>query len=114
LLATVGIYGVVSYTVEQRRHEIAVRVALGATQRDVVRTILMRSAALCAIGIGIGMVVAFAGANLMQKLVFGIAPRDATTFAVNGALLATIGLLAAYFPGLRAARVDPAQALRGG
>ncbi|HEV8445946.1 MAG TPA: ABC transporter permease [Gemmatimonadaceae bacterium] len=113
LLAAVGIYGVVSYTVEQRRHEIAVRVALGATRGDVVRSILMRGAGLCAIGIGIGMVVAFAGANLMQKLLFGIPPRDATTFAVNGALLAIIGLLAAYVPGLRAARVDPARALRG-
>ena len=59
------------------------------------------------------MLIAFAGANLMRNLVFGIPPRDLTTFAVNGALLAIIGLLAAYVPGVRAARVDPAQALRG-
>jgi len=113
LLAAVGIYGVMSYAVEQRRHEIAVRVALGATQGDVVRTTLIRGASLCAIGIVLGTAVAVVGASLMQKLLFGIPPHDAATFAVDATLLAVVGLMAAYVPGVRAARVDPVNALRG-
>jgi putative ABC transport system permease protein len=112
LLAAIGIYGVMSYAVQQRRHEIGVRVALGASRRSVITMVVRRGAALSLLGIAIGTVLAFAGAGLMQRLLFGVPPHDGVTFATIVAVLAGAGALAAYLPARRAARVDPITALR--
>ena len=112
LLAAIGIYGVMSYTVQQRRHEIGVRVALGASRRSVIALVVRRAASLSILGIAIGTVLAFAGAGLMQRLLFGIPSHDGVTFATIAAVLAGAGVLAAYLPARRASRVDPVTALR--
>jgi putative ABC transport system permease protein len=112
LLATIGIYGVMAYTVQQRQHEIGVRVALGASPRSVIAMMVRRGVSLSFIGIAIGMVLAFSGAGLMQKLLFGVPPHDAATFVAIALILAGVGVLAAYLPARRAARVDPVSALR--
>jgi len=113
LLAAIGIYGVMTYTVQQRRHEIGIRVALGASPRDVLRLVVWRGALLSLTGIAIGLVGALAATGLMRRLLFGVPPHDALTFVVIAALLAAVGVLAACVPGLRATRVDPVTVLRG-
>jgi putative ABC transport system permease protein len=112
LLAAIGIYGVMSYTVQQRQHEIGVRVALGASTGSVVGMMVRRGALLALIGIAIGTALALAGAGLMQRLLFGIPPHDSATFVTIALVLAGVGILAAYVPARRAARVDPVSALR--
>ena len=113
LLAGIGIYGVMTYTVQQRRHEIGVRLALGATPRNVVAMVVGRGATMSAIGIAIGTVLAFSGAGLMKKLLFGVPPHDAVTFVAIAVILGGVGTVAALLPGLKATRVDPVTALRG-
>ena len=113
VLAAIGIYGVMTYTVQQRRHEIGIRVALGASPRAVLRLVVWRGALLSLTGIAIGLVGAVAASGLMRKLLFGIPPRDVPTFVVIAAVLAGVGVLAACLPGLRATRVDPVTVLRG-
>jgi putative ABC transport system permease protein len=112
LLAAVGIYGVMSYTVQQRRHEIGVRMALGARSVDVVRAVVRRGAQLVLAGIVIGTVGGLLGARLMEKLLFGVPPGDRLTFVVIAAVLGGVGLLAAYLPARRATQVDPVSVLR--
>ncbi|HEX4685109.1 MAG TPA: ABC transporter permease, partial [Gemmatimonadaceae bacterium] len=113
LLAGIGIYGVMTYTVQQRRHEIGVRLALGASPRSVLAMVVRRGAVLSLVGIVIGLIAALAASGLMQKLLFGVPPRDAVTFGAIALLLAGVGVVAAYVPGLRATRVDPLTVLRG-
>jgi putative ABC transport system permease protein len=113
LLAGIGIYGVMTYTVQQRRHEIGVRLALGASPRSVLTMVVRRGAVLSVAGIVVGLVVAFAATKLMQKLLFGVPPHDAMTFGAIALLLATVGVAAAYVPGRRATHVDPLTVLRG-
>jgi putative ABC transport system permease protein len=113
VLAAIGIYGVMTYTVQQRRHEIGIRVALGASPRAVLQLVVWRGALLSFTGIGIGLLGAFAMSGLMRRLLFGVPPRDVPTFVVIAAALAAVGVLAAYVPGLRATRVDPVTVLRG-
>ena len=112
VLAAVGIYGVISYTVSQQTHEIGVRMALGAQQRDVLRMVLSRGLTLALIGIGIGLGVALAVTRLMQGLLFGVSATDSATFATVAALLFAVALLACLIPATRATRVDPLVALR--
>jgi predicted lysophospholipase L1 biosynthesis ABC-type transport system permease subunit len=112
LLAAIGIYGVTSYTVQQRQHEIGVRITLGASTGNVVGMVVRRGATLALIGIAIGTALAFAGAGLMQRLLFGIPPHDRVTFATIAVVLATVGVVAAWLPARRAAQVDPVAALR--
>jgi predicted permease len=112
LLAAIGIYGVISYSVEQRTHEIGIRAALGASKGDLLGLIL-RSGMLMA---GIGLVVGFAGAfgltRLLANLLFGVGERDPITIGAVAALLTCVALLACYIPARRATRVDPMVALR--
>ena len=112
LLAAVGIYGVISYTVSQRTQEIGIRMALGARQSDVLSMVLRQALTLAAAGILIGGVGAALLTGLMRNLLYGVRPTDPVTFAVVATLLAVIAAAAASVPGLRATRVDPAVALR--
>jgi putative ABC transport system permease protein len=111
-LAAIGLYGVLAFIVAQRRREIGVRIALGATSRDVVGDILGHGLRLTAIGMAIGLALAFAVARLMSTLLFGIGAADVVTFAGASALLAAIAAAASLVPALRASRVDPLVALR--
>ena len=112
LLASVGIYGVIAYVVTQRRSEIGIRLALGAPTRTVVAMVLRSGMLPVAIGILAGLVVAAIGSRLIAGLLYGVAATDRITYAGVAAVLASAGLLAAYVPARRAARVDPLSAIR--
>jgi putative ABC transport system permease protein len=112
LLAAVGVYGVIAYTVTQRTQEIGIRMALGARRADVVRMVLEQAAFLAGAGIAIGAAGAFVLTRFMTGLLFEVDAADPLTFSVVAAVLASIALLASYIPGLRATRVDPVIALR--
>jgi putative ABC transport system permease protein len=111
-LAVIGVYGVLSYAVERRTHEIGIRRALGAQPRDVLRLVLGRAMGLVAAGIGVGIVGALALTRVLTTLLFQVAPNDAVTFVGVAVLLGGVALLASYVPGRRATRVDPTDALR--
>jgi putative ABC transport system permease protein len=112
VLASVGIYGVISYTVAQGTREIGLRMALGAQQRDVLKLVVGRGLVLTLLGIVSGIAGAFALTRLMTGLLFGVTPTDATTFATVSASLVIVSLLACYIPARRATKVDPLVALR--
>jgi ABC-type antimicrobial peptide transport system permease subunit len=112
LLASVGIYGVISHVVGQRTHEIGIRMALGARRLDVLRLILMGAGRLALIGIAVGLVCALGLTRLIAKLLYGVGPRDPITFVAVPSILIAVALLASYLPARRATRVDPMLALR--
>jgi putative ABC transport system permease protein len=112
LLAVIGIYGVVSYGASQRRHEIGVRMALGARPQSVQRLIVRQGLILVAAGIGLGALGALAANRLLIALLVGVSSNDPLTFASVGALMIAVALLACYFPARRATRIDPMEALR--
>jgi len=111
-LAGLGIYGVISYIVSERTHEIGIRLALGAQQRDVMRMVLHRGLSLALAGATIGFVAALVVSHLVQGLLFGVEPGDPAVFASVTVLLIGVALLACYIPARRAIRVDPLIALR--
>jgi putative ABC transport system permease protein len=111
LLASVGIYGVMSYLVVQRTHEIGVRVALGAQRSDVLRLIVGHAAKLVGIGTVAGLILAFLSTRLLSALLYNVGAFDATTFLFVTITLTAVALLASYIPALRAARADPVIAL---
>jgi putative ABC transport system permease protein len=112
VLASVGIYGVISYSVTQRTQEIGIRMALGAQRADVLRMVVGRAMVLAIAGIVLGAVGAFTLMRLMTNLLFSVQPEDPVTFATVAVLLGIVAALASYLPGRRATRVDPVVALR--
>jgi len=111
-LATIGLYGVISYMVLKRRNELGIRMALGASRADIVLLILREMAMLLLLGLGIGTAVSLAAAKSVGALLFGLSPHDPLTIVASACLLAAVAGLASYLPSLRAARVDPMVALR--
>jgi putative ABC transport system permease protein len=114
LLAAIGLYGVTSYGVNERRREIGIRMTLGAGRAAAERFILGRVARLVAIGITVGLVVSLALSPVVRTLLYELEPRDPATIAIAAAMLTLVGLLAGWLPARRAARIDPAQVLREG
>jgi putative ABC transport system permease protein len=112
LLAVIGIYGVMSYTVSQRTHEIGIRMALGAQQGDVVRRVLRQGVVLATFGIGIGIAGSFGMARGVAVLLHGVSPTDPVTFGAVAIILGVVTLLGSWLPARRAASVDPVVALR--
>jgi predicted permease len=112
LLGVIGVYGVLSYTVAQRRREIGIRLALGAQQREVIGMFVRHGLAMAGIGIVAGLVAAAAATRTMAAILFGVGPLDPVTYASVPAILAAATLVATLIPARRAAVVDPAQALR--
>jgi putative ABC transport system permease protein len=112
VLASVGVYGVMSYAVSERTNEIGIRMAMGATANDIQRMVLGKGALLTLIGMGIGLPVAFALANALSSLLFGVKAADPVAFIVLPLVLAAVATLASYLPARRAVHVDPITALR--
>jgi len=112
LVAVVGLYGVISYGVAGRRHELGVRVALGASTGDVIRLVVRDGVQLAAAGSVIGVVIALVAARWVQPLLFGQSARDVRVFAVVGSVMLVVAILASLLPARRAAQADPTQALR--
>ena len=112
LLATVGIYGVISYTVAQRTRELGVRIALGATRRDVLGLVVGEGARLALAGVALGLAGALALSRAVATLLYGVAPTDLVTYVGVPAALTAVALLASLVPARRATRVDPTVAMR--
>ena len=112
VLSCVGIYGVVSYLVGRRTHEIGIRIALGAQRRDVLRLVLNEGVKMALIGVTVGVAAAFGLTRLMAKMLFGVSATDPLTFGSVAILLTLVALAACYIPARRAMRVDPMTALR--
>src|SRR6185295_15019913 len=112
ILAAIGIYGMMAYSVNERTHEIGIRLALGAQPGNVLQLVIRQALMLTSIGVAIGLAGAIAVTRIMSSLLFGVSTTDPFTFVVTALLLGGIALLASYIPARRAANVDPMVALR--
>jgi len=112
VLAAVGLYGVLAFSVAQRSFEIGVRVALGARPRDVLALVTRQGMMLVAAGLVLGLAIAIAASRVIASLLYQVAPTDPATYVSAGVLLVVVGVVACYVPARRASRVDPTTALR--
>jgi putative ABC transport system permease protein len=112
LLAAIGIYGVMSYSVQQRTNEMGIRIALGADTGQLLRLVIGQGLVLAAVGVIIGLGASFALTRLMSTLLYGVKATDVATLVAVAAILSAIAVLACYIPTRRASRVDPSVALR--
>lgn len=112
VLATVGVYGVMAYSVSQRTHEVGVRMALGARTKDILLLFLKQGLTRAGLGIAIGLVLALVLAKLMKSLLYEVSTTDPVTLVTVCLLLAAVALLACFWPALKATRFDPMAALR--
>jgi putative ABC transport system permease protein len=112
VLAAVGIYGVMAYSVTQRTHEIGIRMALGAERRQILGMIVGQGLVLTAVGIGVGIIASLALTGLIEKLLFGVSASDVPTLASVSLVLAAVAVVATLLPARRATTVDPLVALR--
>ena len=112
LLAALGTYGVMAYVVQQRRHELGIRLALGAPLRSIVALVVRQGAGVCVVGTGIGLALALGAARFLSSLLYGVSPFDPLTFIVVPGVLLAVALLACYLPARDAARLDPLDSLR--
>jgi putative ABC transport system permease protein len=112
VLSSVGIYGVISYVVGQRTHEIGIRIALGAQRKDVLALVLGEGTRTTLLGVGIGLIAALGLTRLMASVLYGVSATDPLTFVAVAGVLAAVALAASYIPARRAMRVDPIVALR--
>jgi len=112
ILAMIGLYGLVSYSVSQRTRELGIRIALGAQQKNVMRLVLGEGARLTVLGVVFGLLAALGLTQLMRSLLFGVSALDAVTFASVAVVLAVVAVIACCIPARRAMRTDPAAALR--
>jgi ABC-type antimicrobial peptide transport system permease subunit len=114
VLAAIGLFGMTSHAVARRRGEIGVRMALGADASKVVRLMLGRVVLLMGLGVLVGAAISLWASRFVSTLLYGLTPRDPITLAGAAAVLIAVGILAAYLPARRAARIDPAEVLREG
>jgi putative ABC transport system permease protein len=112
LLAGIGVFGLINYSVAQRRRELGVRAALGASRRELYGLVLREALLLASVGVAAGLATAFPAARLLQSQLYGVTPSDPVTYAAIVLLLALVSVVAALVPASRAARVDPMVALR--
>jgi ABC-type antimicrobial peptide transport system permease subunit len=112
LLASIGLYGVLAYTVTQRTREIGIRIALGAQRREVVRLVIGQGMRLACAGAALGLVGALAFTRVLQRLLYEITPTDLPTFAAVTAILLLVSVFACWLPAHRAAKVESVEALR--
>jgi ABC-type antimicrobial peptide transport system permease subunit len=112
VLSSLGIYGVIAYTVTQRSREMGIRMALGAKQKDILSLMVGQGLRMTLVGVGIGLALALVLGQLLSTLLYGIKAHDPLTFVGVAALLVTVALVATWLPARRAARVDPAITLR--
>jgi ABC-type antimicrobial peptide transport system permease subunit len=111
-MAAVGIYGVISFAVSQRTHEVGIRMALGADRQAVIRMILGGGLGMAAIGVAIGVLVSLVATPLMADLLFAVSPRDVAAFAAGVVTLLAAAAFASWLPAARATRISPVEALR--
>jgi putative ABC transport system permease protein len=114
LLATLGVYSVISYLVAQRGREISIRVALGAHAWDIIRLVVRQGVALALTGAGVGALAALASTRVLKSLLYSVSTTDPLAFAGVLVMLCVIALVASYLPARRAARLEPMDVLRGG
>jgi ABC-type antimicrobial peptide transport system permease subunit len=113
VLALVGVYGVMTYTVSQRLHELGIRAALGARRIDLLSLVLKDAGVMTATGVALGLTGAFFATRLTETLLFGVSPKDPATFALVSGLLIIAAFVASWLPARKAARVEPIIAMRG-
>jgi putative ABC transport system permease protein len=113
-LAVIGIYGVLAYSVAQRRHEMAIRLALGAERGDILRLVVRQGLVLASAGVAVGLIAALLMTRLMSSMLYGVGTRDFMTFVLAPLVFLVIALLASYLPARRATKLNPVEALRQG